>query len=221
MMYRAILFDLDDTLYDLRAYWTGRLQRALASITSSYPELEREAMVRAAIASRVYMDQFPDFLRRHNVQDEELISAAHDLFQRNWFEELVLAEDAIETFDRLRPRFRLGLITNGPSRTQRTKIERFGLADHMDILIVSEEAGVAKPDPAIFHLALDRLDVRPAEALFVGDSPEYDLKGAAAAGMPFIWINRRNDALPAGVPLPSATITRLAELPPLIEKLHL
>mgnify|MGYP000231633514 CR=1 FL=1 len=58
------------------------------------------------------------------------------------------------TLAALRPHYRLGLVTNGPSRMQRPKIEQFRLGDYLDPLIVSEEVGVAKPDPAIFDPAL-------------------------------------------------------------------
>lgn len=218
-MYRAILFDLDDTLYDFRVYRTQRLHLALADVLARYPSLERDELVRAAIVEGVYIEQMPDFLRRRGVVDEELIAGAQQIYQRGWFEDIMMAEDAVDMFRALRSRFKLGLITNGPVRTQRPKIERFGLVDYMDVLIVSEEVGVAKPDPAIFFLALEQLEVQPAEALFVGDSPEYDLLGAAAAGIPFIWMNPRGEPLPGDLPPPLATIARLAELPPLLEEI--
>jgi 2-haloalkanoic acid dehalogenase type II len=216
-MYQAILFDLDDTLYDLRSYWSERLRLALEVVLARYPHFDCDALVRTAIAERVYMEHWPDFLRRQGVADEVLIAETHELFRREWFERLVLYDDAAHTLAALRPRFKLGLVTNGPSQIQRPKIERFGLADYLDVLIVSEEVGIAKPDPAIFRLALERLDVGANEALFVGDSPEYDLRGAEAAGIPFIWMNARREDLPSGVARPIATIERLAELLPLLE----
>jgi HAD superfamily hydrolase (TIGR01549 family) len=217
MRYRAILFDLDDTLYDLRSYWRGRLHEAIEEVLARYPHFDRDELVRQAIAEKVYIEKLPAFLRSQGVDNEELIAAAHDLFAREWFERLVLYEDAAQTLRALRPHFKLGLVTNGPSRTQRPKIERFRLIDYLDLLIVSEEVGVAKPDPAIFQIALHQLDVEPGEALFVGDSPEFDLRGAAAAGMPFIWMNARGETLPAGIQPPLAQITRLTELMPLLK----
>jgi putative hydrolase of the HAD superfamily len=212
MTYRAILFDLDDTLYDLRSYWRGRLHEAIDDVLARYPRFDREALVRQAIAEKVYMDKLPAFLRAVGIEDEQLIVSAHDIFQRDWFERLVLFDDAVHTLEALRPRYKLGLVTNGPSRTQRPKIEQFKLIDYLDLLIVSEEVGVAKPDPAIFAIALDRLGVMPGEALFVGDSLEFDLPGAAAAGMPFIWMNPRGETLPADLAQPVAVIERLTEL---------
>jgi 2-haloalkanoic acid dehalogenase type II len=218
-MYRAILFDLDDTLYDLRSYWRDRLRLAVDVVLAREPRFDREALVQLAIAERVYMEHWPDFMRRQGVVDETLIAEAHDIYRRGWFEQLALYDDTTHTLETLHPRYKLGLVTNGPSRIQQSKIERFRLADYFDVLIVSEDVGVAKPDPAIFKLALERMRIDPAEALFVGDSPEHDLRGAEAAGMPFIWMNPHRADLPGGFAPPLATIERLAELPPLLKDL--
>ena len=216
-MYQAILFDLDDTLYDLRTYWGSRLGRALDLVLPHHPHFDREALVQTALAERVFMAHWPDFLRRQSVADEALIATTHEVFCDGWFDEMLLYEDALPTLAALRPGYRLGLITNGPSTIQRRKIERFELGNYLDVLVVSEEVGFAKPHPAIFALALEQLGVRPAEALFVGDSPEYDLRGALAAGMDYVWMNPRREQLPAGLQPPQATIERLAQLLHMLE----
>src|SRR5262245_41806557 len=123
-MYQAILFDLDDTLYDLRSYWRGRLRLALELVLPQHPQLNPEAVALLAQAERVYIAQLPGFLRQQGVADEALIAAAHETFRREWFEQMALYEDALHTLETLRPHYRLGLITNGPSATQRRKIER-------------------------------------------------------------------------------------------------
>jgi putative hydrolase of the HAD superfamily len=215
-MYRAILFDLDDTLYDLRSYWRERLRVALDLVQVRYAHLDAEALVSVAMSEWVFIERWPEFLRRQGVDDEALVAETHAAFRQDWFERMALAEDAAPTLLALRQRYKLGLITNGPSAIQRAKIERFGLAEYFDELIVSGEVGVAKPDPAIFRLALERLGVESAEALFVGDSPEYDLRGAVAAGVPFVWMNSRGQELPEGIARPLATIERLGELPALL-----
>jgi HAD superfamily hydrolase (TIGR01549 family) len=216
MNYQAIFFDLDDTLYDLRSYWRGRLSEALEDVLARYPYFVRDELIQQAIAEKVYIERLPVFLRAQGIEDEPLIAQAHALFRREWFERLELYYDAVQTLEALRPHYKLGLITNGPSQTQRPKIERFRLADYLDLLIVSEEVGVAKPDPKIFQIALEQLGLAPNQALYVGDSLEFDLPGAAAAQLPFIWMNPRHERLPAELPQPLATIDRLTDLLPLL-----
>jgi len=216
MKYQAIFFDLDDTLYDLRSYWHGRLSEAFEEVLARYPQFVRDDLIQQAIAEKVYIEKLPAFLRTLGIEDERLIAEAHALFRQEWFERLELYYDATQTLQALRPHFKLGLITNGPSQTQRPKIERFRLVDYLDVLIVSEEVGVAKPDPKIFEIALEQLGLVPSQALYVGDSLEFDLPGAAAAQLPFIWMNPRHELLPADLPRPLATIDRLTDLLPLL-----
>lgn len=218
-MYQVLLFDLDDTLYDLRSYWRDRLRSALAAVLPLYPDLDHALLVERALAERVYMAQWPDFLRRQGVADEALIATTHIAFQAQWFEQMDLADDARPTLEYLRTRYRLRLITNGPSATQRAKIARFGLERYMEVLVVSEEVGCAKPDPAIFTHALALMRSGPAEALYVGDSPDYDLCGAAAAGLAAIWMNPHHRQLTTEQCAPLAEIERLADLPHLLEEL--
>jgi putative hydrolase of the HAD superfamily len=220
MHYKAILFDLDDTLYDLRSYWRGRLKEALGDVLARYSHFDREELMRIAIAEKVYIEKLPAFLRAQGVDDEALIAGAHEVFGRDWYTRLALYDDAAHTLEALRPRFKLGLVTNGPSRTQRPKIEQFKLIEYLDLLVVSEEVGVAKPDPAIFRIAMKRLEIAPRETLFVGDSVEFDMRGALAAGLPFVWMNPRGEPLPPDLPAPLAEIRRLHELVALLNGLN-
>jgi putative hydrolase of the HAD superfamily len=90
---------------------------------------------------------------------------------------------AVETLDRLASRTRLAVVANWDSSLHE-HLERLGLDRYFDAVVTSAEAGAAKPDPAIFIAALERLDVEPARALHVGDEP-IDEQGASAAGMRF------------------------------------
>lgn len=211
-MYQALLFDLDDTLYDLRSYWRDRLRRSLDLVIPHFPQFDREELVRTALSQRVYMAHWPQFLRSLGVADEELIAHTHRVFCEGWFDEMHLYPETPAVLKELGKRYRLGLITNGPSDIQRRKIERFELSNYFEILVVSEEVGVEKPDPSIFLTTLERLGVPPTQALYVGDSPEFDLRGAAAAGMDAIWMNPRRAVLPTDLTPPRAMIERLADL---------
>jgi len=89
-----------------------------------------------------------------------------------------------------------------------------------DAIVDSAHVGLRKPDPRIFQLALERLGAAPHQALFVGDSPEHDLRGAEAAGIPFVWMNPAGEELPAGLGRPLAVIGRLGELVGVLEEIH-
>jgi len=105
-----------------------------------------------------------------------------------WEEHIVAATrpsaDAHLVLDQLRAAgLRLGIVTNGYTRLQRRKARRHGLDRAVDFLLVSEEAGAHKPEPAIFDLALARAGVPADQALFVGDTLESDIMGARNAGL--------------------------------------
>ena len=91
---------------------------------------------------------------------------------------------AVETVAGLRARgLELAVVSNWDVGLAE-HLERIGAASLFSAIVTSAEAGAAKPDPAVFRLALERLGVEPARALHVGDEPE-DEEGARAAGMRF------------------------------------
>jgi HAD superfamily hydrolase (TIGR01549 family) len=113
---------------------------------------------------------------------------------------------AHELLASLRGRFRLGLVTNGPSDQQRRKLAHTGLAEHFDAVVASCDIGVGKPEPAIFAAALDALGVAAADAVMVGNDKGRDVGGAAAAGIRGIWIQHGG----------GGDVSGLAELPALL-----
>jgi putative hydrolase of the HAD superfamily len=214
-MLRAVLFDLDNTLYDLRAHWITCLRHALANV-AAYTHYDLETLVHTALAAKVWIEQLPDFLRAQGIVDQRIIDDAFILYRNIWFDTLTLDPEAPALLTSLGAHYRLALVTNGPSWSQRPKIERFHLSSYMHTIIVSEEVGCAKPDPQIFHIALRALAVAPDEAIFVGDSPEHDLHGAAMAGMRAIWVNRHGATLPPDTPQPIAVVEGLRDLAAII-----
>ena len=110
----------------------------------------------------------------------------------------------------------IGIVTNGPTEVQHAKLELLGIDRLVDFVLVSEEFGVAKPDPRIFREALRLAGVAAEDAVFVGDSAEFDIAGAQAAGIPTVWVNRhRRPWTGPGLP-PTRQISALAELPQLL-----
>ncbi|MEU3876631.1 MULTISPECIES: HAD family hydrolase [Streptomyces] len=107
--------------------------------------------------------------------------------------------------------WRLGVVTNGTADNQTAKLRRAALSDLVDTVVISESAGVRKPDPRIFHLALAALGAEPSpRAVMVGDSLAADVGGALAAGLSAIWISH-NRPLPGDGPQPHRTAATICD----------
>jgi putative hydrolase of the HAD superfamily len=111
----------------------------------------------------------------------------------------------------LRESHTLALVTNGASCLQREKLAASGLGDYFEIVVVSGEFGVGKPDPSIFRHALSQLRSDGSGAVMVGDNLTRDIDGAIAAGLEGVWINRLGQVPPE--PRPGlAEISTLSDL---------
>lgn len=105
----------------------------------------------------------------------------------------------------------IAVVSNGRSDNQRGKVEASGLAPLLHAVVVSEEAGIRKPDPAIFSLAVDACAAeRPGAVWLIGDDPSDDIAGGAAAGLATVWVSGGRD-WPASDCKPTATIRTTAE----------
>jgi putative hydrolase of the HAD superfamily len=91
---------------------------------------------------------------------------------------------------------RVAVVTNNSRREQELKLSRCGFSPLVDTLVTSEEIGVSKPAAAIFEAALDRLGVTASEAVMLGDGWQTDVAGARAMGIRAVWFNRQGLASP-------------------------
>ena len=83
---------------------------------------------------------------------------------------------------------------------------------YFEQVVISAEEGLRKPHPEIFLRTLSRMGLGPREALFIGDSPPFDVAGAKGVGMDVAWVNRDGKALHDGIPAPDYTIRSITEL---------
>ena len=109
---------------------------------------------------------------------------------------------------------RLGLITNGASDSQREKLRVLDLERWFEVVVVSGEVGIAKPDVSAFGLAIDKLGVERESVWHVGDSLTTDVAGAKAAGIIAVWLNRRGLVRRESDPEPDLEIRSLSSLVP-------
>ncbi len=104
-----------------------------------------------------------------------------------------LSPNTIETLDYLKPNYRLHIITNGFKEIQEKKLRNSGILGYFDQVINSEMAGVKKPNPHIFKMALKKAAVSCHRSIMIGDNLEADILGAKAAGLHTLHFNAHND----------------------------
>ncbi|WP_423997927.1 YjjG family noncanonical pyrimidine nucleotidase [Maribacter sp. IgM3_T14_3] len=104
-----------------------------------------------------------------------------------------LFPNTIEVLDYLQPKYKLHIITNGFQEVQDKKLRNSGIHNYFDQIIDSEMAGVKKPNPIIFNLALSRAGALPEKSLMIGDSLEADIMGAKSVGLHTIHFNAHKE----------------------------
>ena len=121
---------------------------------------------------------------------------------------------ALATLRELRDRgVATALLTNGHSRKQRAKIDRFGLAEFFQAIVIESEFGVGKPDPRVYQHALAQLKVAPAETWMVGDNLEWDVEAPMRLGITGIWLDPEARGLPVDCAIhPDRIVHALPEL---------
>ncbi|SFS74788.1 HAD family hydrolase [Paenibacillus sp. BC26] len=212
---KAVFFDLDNTILD-RTRMFGDFTNAFLGHYFNHLESTQPVFDRM-------MELDLDGYKDRNVLFAELLaelpwreSLTHadlaEYYKREFIKHAILMDQAADVISYIRGKYRTGLITNGRNAVQYGKIDQLGIRDAFEFILVSEEAGVKKPDARIFQMAIDKLQVAPEECIYVGDHPINDIEGASMSGMGTIWIRGKhnwNDALKAK---PLHTIDQLNEL---------
>jgi len=191
-MIRAVLFDLDGTLYDRDRLASDLFHAQYAAFAHELRGIAYERFLRDAVAMDDHGYGVKEDGYRALVQSWGLDAALADRliadFWASYDSHCKLGDDVRHTLAELRRRgLKLGVITNGPSAMQRRKLAVLGVEHSFDAILVSEEEGVRKPDAEIFRRALGRCGVAAHEALFVGDHPVADVEGAHRAGLLAVW----------------------------------
>ena len=104
-----------------------------------------------------------------------------------------LVPGTMELLDYLKPKYHLHLITNGFQEIQHIKLSGSGMEPYFETLTVSEEVGVKKPNPEIFHYALNKAHANAEESLMIGDEMAVDIDGARAAGIDTVFFNQKGE----------------------------
>ena len=221
-MIKAVLFDVDDTLFDYRTSSRAGILGYLAALGKTagdaaydrWRELELAEYARFLNGELTFKGQRRE--RARGMAGRALTDAEADAWfegYRAHFEEAwTIYADVPPALDAL-GRYRLGVVTNSDTAYQQDKLARLGIGHAFGAVVGIDRAGASKPDPAAFHAGCAALGVAPTEAAYVGDLLDIDALGASAAGLRGIWLDRiSGEPAPAGVP----RVTSLTELPALL-----
>ncbi|HSX37688.1 MAG TPA: YjjG family noncanonical pyrimidine nucleotidase [Chlamydiales bacterium] len=199
--YKAVLFDLDDTLIDFKksesislrkcyakyfhhlSFWDAFYAHYIDVNRNLWNLVEEGKILTSAIAN----------LRFKHIADHYQIPFLPEIVQ--FYEhQLILHAEWIEGAEELLETLQsfsipIAFVTNGFTHLQRNKQKKLGFSRFSQIMVVSEECGVAKPHPKIFQTALDLIPSEPSQTLMIGDSLTSDGQGARNLQIPFCWYN--------------------------------
>jgi putative hydrolase of the HAD superfamily len=200
---KGVLFDLGGTLIQ-----TSEIPQIFKSILRIYGvEVDRDKILAAHEANQEELnveeglvEQGYSFWRKYNLRllsrlginnNAEFLAAKIDEL---WWDyaDLQFYTDAKETLTQLKSKqIKLGIVTNAVKKDYDQILQKLGAELYFDVVVGIDSCNKAKPNKEIFLYALKRLQLRPAEALFVGDSVERDYEGAKRTGMKPLLIDRR------------------------------
>jgi FMN phosphatase YigB (HAD superfamily) len=244
MSVQAVLFDLGHTLWDVRynealapAIYRRVRRRLARAVPGPVPSAER---LREAITKH-WTEEEVDVIRNKRLDqrpaadlvDEGLATLGLDVPEHvldRITDDILspdiwgryLEADTLGTLQALKERgLKLGVVSNTYQRGQvlRHQLAQSGALPYIDVAVFSSEMGLRKPHPSLFQTPLAELGVVPQDAVFVGDSPEDDIRGAQAVGMRAVLTRQYRQAAVEGV-TPDRIIWRLPELIEYIDSLN-
>ena len=200
----AVLFDIDDTLFSTTKFARRARNNAVRAMVAAGLGLS-EAVVRAELDEVIseftsnYDRHFDNLLRRlrpsalEDINPALIVAAGVVGYHDTKFEGLAPYPDVIPLLDGLgQAGLRRGIITHGWTSKQTEKIVRLGLLEHIDkkAVFVSDQIGIAKPNPKLYQTALADLGLAPERVMYVGDNPSQDVTPPAGLGMITVWAKR-------------------------------
>jgi len=201
---RAVLFDVDDTLFPTTEF--ARLARnnavrAMVQAGLGLPEEEVKAELTEVIAefSSNYPNHFDKLIQRLRPSallhrnPALIVAAGVAAYHDTKFQLISPFPDAPPLLADLRGAgLKTGVVTHGLTSKQAEKLVRLGLIPHLDpgAIFISEQIGISKPNPKLWEVALRDLELEPAEVAFVGDSLTHDVAPAKELGMLSVWASR-------------------------------
>ena len=192
---KAVFFDFDDTLQSragaYRMYCEDFLDRY-------FPGLSDEEKVRKMDEMEEHVDggyksreeYWPEMIDLWGWKDAPELSVLTDDFNSRFGLKVDMLPDSVDVIKQLKQRgYILGMITNGNSKLQNTKLDTAGIRGLFDVVVVSDDIGIWKPEAGIFEYAMNKVGVTAEQSVYVGDHPVNDIQGALNARMQPVWMN--------------------------------
>lgn len=191
-----MLFDLDDTLLDRDQAVDQLFSLILAKCYKKVEHSSKNEMLKKFkhYDKRDYGDNnktkvLESFFNEFPPNDRIPSNLIQDFWNTNFPHCFSMNQNTMNIINTIKMHVKVAIITNGSTQRQKAKIINTNLNRYFDTIIISEEVGFSKPDKRIFELALNKLDVQPEFALFVGDDIERDIGGCQNVNMNGIWFN--------------------------------
>lgn len=191
---KGVIFDFDDTLASRMQYAYACYHEVLESLRLNIDPIEIEAIVQRCMIWDMQGDVNKNFVK-DKLKEAYNIVLPYDDFNKHWegllWRHVITQEDTIETLTYLSQKYKLAILTNGPSEGQRRKIKQAKLTNFFneDNTIISGDYQIFKPDARIFHLACEKIHTKPEETVYVGDLFHRDVLGAYKANLIPVWIS--------------------------------
>jgi putative hydrolase of the HAD superfamily len=195
MRIKAVFFDIDNTLYDSATLSSmARRNSVLAMIDAGLDVSEEQLLDDLNAVINEYGSNYPhhydELLKIYDRVSQKIIAAGVVAYEHTKNAYLKPLPGVVPTLIELKKEYLLGVISNGLSIKQWEKLVGLRIHHLFDSVVTSQECGCEKPTPEIFMAALRDLDVKPDEAVMVGDKYEIDIKGAQEVGMHPIWLKK-------------------------------
>lgn len=222
---KAIFFDADNTIVDHKQCEKQALIYLFNRIGKDYKEgyqeifrpLDRKLWDSVANNLNLIPQEdipeyrFKEFFKQINIEYSDS-KRANEFFQEGLANSIALIENAYDTIKYLYYKnYIMYVVTNGLVRLQKPRITNSKISKYISDIIVSEEVNCSKPDPKIFNVLLNRINLKSNEVIMIGDSLEKDIIGAQNANIKAIWYNPDNKKNNTDI-IPYCEITNLIEL---------
>ena len=206
MQIKHLFFDLDRTLWDFEKnshdelvslYHKYQLHQKGISLVDEFIKVYKKINKKCwekyrknlITKDKLRTERFLQTLIYFGIENNDLADNLGTDYVNNSPHRTILIDGTIDLLKRLEGHFSMHIITNGFEEVQWVKLEKSGLLPYFDKVITSERVGVKKPDPKIFHYALDKANALLNESVMIGDDLKTDIIGAIQIGMKCIYFN--------------------------------